>query len=101
LQEGDDARRIHWTKSAAIGKLVRTERDREENTQYWLEVEGAPGDALERRCEEAAAQAQLFLSQGFEVGLKASRNLLRPAAGPAQKRRILFALACVGYEKRT
>lgn len=101
LQEGDDARRIHWAKSAAVGKLVRTERDREENAQYWIEVEGPLGDSLERRCEEAAAQAQRFLAKGFEVGLKTSKNLLRPAAGPAQQRRILFALACIGYEKRT
>jgi uncharacterized protein (DUF58 family) len=95
----EDARRVHWRKSAAVGKLLKVEREREERRTWRLALDtGLTGDALERRCEEVAAQAHQFLDAGHEVGLTLPGHTLRPAAGAAQERRILQALAWVGFE---
>jgi uncharacterized protein (DUF58 family) len=99
FKPGDDARRIHWLKSAAAGTLLRTQREREERRSAILQLDptGTP-ERLDAACEEVAAQASALLDQGFEVGLEAGATRLRPAAGPAQSRRILGALARVGFE---
>lgn len=98
LSFGEDARRVHWVKSASVGKLLRTEREREERRQYTLEVEGLEvSEALDRRCEEAAAIAHRLLGAGHEVGLRAGGRRLRPASGSGQERRILTALAWLGF----
>lgn len=98
LGEAEDARRIHWRKSAAVGKLLRVEREREERRSYVLQVgEALSEDALERRCEEVAALTQRLIVQGHEVGLWAEGQKLRPAQGVGQQKRILRALAWVGF----
>ncbi len=95
----EDARRVHWRKSAALGKLLKVEREREERRTYVLRVDGGlTGDALERRCEEVAAISHELLEAGHEVGLETPSEKLRPAAGSSQERRILRALAWVGFE---
>lgn len=95
----EDARRVHWRKSAAMGKLLKVEREREERRTYVLTVDGGlSGDALERRCEEVAALSHELLEAGNEVGLETPGEQLRPAGGPPQERRILRALAWVGFE---
>lgn len=100
LKEGEDSRRIHWRKSAAVGKLLRVEREREERRSYMLRVDaGLKLEPLERRCEEVAALALRLISRGDEVGLEAGQLRLRPAAGPGQHRRLLRALAYLGYEE--
>ena len=100
LREGEDARRVHWLKSAAAGKLLKVEREREETRQFILEVDGElQGDALETRCEEAAALTQRLLLRGHEVGLHAGTSRLRPAGGPGQEKRVLSALAWVGFDE--
>jgi uncharacterized protein (DUF58 family) len=102
LREGDDARRIHWLKSAAIGTLVRTEHERDERRAITLEVDpGLPPEQLDAVCEETAAAASGLLGQGVEVGLVVGTRRVRPASGPAQSRRILEALAWAGFEERT
>ena len=99
LRTGEDARRIHWIKSASLGQLVRLEREREERHTYVLKASSATArDALERHCEQVAAAAHALLSRGHEVGLEADAIRLRPAAGPAQERRILGALARLGFD---
>jgi uncharacterized protein (DUF58 family) len=96
----EDARRVHWRKSAALGKLLKVEREREERRTYVLTVDGGlTGDALERRCEEVAALSHELLEAGHEVGLETPGEKLRPAAGSSQERRILRALAWVGFEE--
>jgi uncharacterized protein (DUF58 family) len=96
----EDARRVHWRKSAAVGKLITVEREREERRTYVLTVaDSLSGDALERRCEEVAALAHALLEAGNEVGLETPGERLRPAAGSTQERRILRALAWVGFEE--
>ena len=98
LTEGEDGRRIHWKKSAAAGKLLRVERERDERRQYLLSIdeEHSP-QALDRDCEEAAALAHRLLAQGYEVGLKSKSQSLRPGYGEHQERRILSALAWAGH----
>lgn len=100
LGPSEDARRVHWKKSAAAGKLLRVEREREARRQYTLAVDGSADEAsLERACEETAAMAHLLLSQGHEVGLRAGPQKLRPAPGAGQERRVLTALAWLGFEQ--
>jgi uncharacterized protein (DUF58 family) len=96
----EDARRVHWRKSAAVGKLIKVEREREERRTYVLTVDaGLTGDALERRCEEVADLSHELLEAGNEVGLETPGERLRPASGSGQERRILRALAWVGFEQ--
>lgn len=98
LREGEDARRVHWLRSASAGTLLRVEREREERRTVTLRVvEQGSIDAVDRACEEAAALARDLLARGYDVGLDAGATRLRPAAGATQEQRILRALATVGY----
>ena len=100
MTPGEDARRIHWLKSAAAGKLLKVEREREETRQFVLEVnDQLKGEELETRCEEAAALTQRLLLRGHEVGLQTGKSRLRPAGGPGQEKRLLSALAWVGFDE--
>jgi uncharacterized protein (DUF58 family) len=99
LGEGEDARRVHWKKSAAAAQLLTVEREREDRPQYTLAVtEREPGEALERACEETAALAHRLLSDGAEVGLVAHGRRIRPGSGPGHEKRVLTALALLGFE---
>ncbi len=99
LREGEDARRIHWRRSAALGQLLRLDREHEERRTFVLEISdaGRP-EQVDRRCEQLAARARTLLAQGHEVGLHTPDMKLRPAAGPGQERRILQALSMVGFD---
>lgn len=98
LEAGEDARRIHWKKSASIGRLVKVEREREDRKQFTLKVDPSlPSEALERACEETAAATQQLLGEGHEVGLLTGDQKIRPGAGPGHERRLLTALAWVGF----
>jgi uncharacterized protein (DUF58 family) len=100
LQPLEDARRIHWKKSAAAGKLLRVEREREERRTYLLRLDdGLPLELLDRHCEELATVSGRLLLDGHEVGLQTHASRLRPGAGPGQLRRILRALAWAGYQE--
>jgi uncharacterized protein (DUF58 family) len=100
LGEAEDARRVHWLKSASAGRLLKVEREREERRTYMLTIRpGLEGEPLERRCEEVAAQAHRLLEAGHEVGLELPRQRLRAGAGSGQERRILRALAWLGFEE--
>jgi uncharacterized protein (DUF58 family) len=96
----EDARRVHWLKSATAGKLLKVEREREERRTYMLTVPSdLAGEALDHQCEEVAALAHRLLEAGHEVGLELPGERLRPGAGTAQERRILQALAWVGFDQ--
>jgi uncharacterized protein (DUF58 family) len=96
----EDARRVHWKRSAAMGKLVVVEREREEHRQITLRVNAATGlDVLDRACEEAAGQTRRLLDMGWNVGLEVGDTRLRPSSGPSHERRILAALATAGFEE--
>ncbi|HMK72678.1 MAG TPA: DUF58 domain-containing protein [Myxococcaceae bacterium] len=97
LRDGEDARRVHWLKSAHGGQLLRVERDAEETRSVVLRLDvSSPGPALEWGCEQVAARARALLSSGFDVGLEAGPEHLSPDHGPRQERRLLRALACAG-----
>ncbi len=99
LRPGEDARRIHWIKSASAGKLLRAEREQEERDTFVLRLEAnLSGGPLERRCAETAAIARRLLSQGYNVGLEAEGSRLRPSHGAIHERRILEALAWIGFQ---
>ncbi len=99
LLDDEDARRVHWKKSAAAGQLLKVEREREDRLQYTLEVAPAPDpEALDRACEETAALGHLLLERGHEVGLAAGTRKIRPSAGAGHERRLLTALAWLGHE---
>ncbi len=99
LRPGEDARRIHWIKSASAGKLLRAEREQEERDTFILRLEpNLSGGRLERRCVETAAMARRLLSQGYNVGLEAESSRLRPSQGASHERRILEALAWIGFD---
>ncbi|MFO0596015.1 MAG: DUF58 domain-containing protein [Myxococcaceae bacterium] len=99
LGDGEDARRVHWKRSASVGKLLKVEREREDRRQYTLSIDArTPGDALELECEETAAITNRLLSEGNDVGLDAGGRRIRPGSGPGHERRILSALAMLGFD---
>ncbi|HEY3452236.1 MAG TPA: DUF58 domain-containing protein [Myxococcales bacterium] len=97
LRSGDDRRRVHWRKSAAVGRLLVIEREREQRRRIVLVLDnrGPPGAALERRVREAAATARSLEGRGLEVGLAASGVYLPPEAGAGALRRVLRTLAAL------
>jgi uncharacterized protein (DUF58 family) len=100
LREGEDARRVHWLKSAQRGQLLRVERDAEETRSVVLYLDtAARGAPLERACEEAAARVKALLALGAEVGLEAAPERLLPDHGPRHERRLLGVLARAGLEE--
>jgi uncharacterized protein (DUF58 family) len=99
LREGEDARRIHWRKSAQLGTLLRIERDAHPHARIVLHLDdGAPAEALDGPCEALAARAEALLARGAEVGLETTGGIsLRPSTGALQVRAILRALARAGH----
>jgi uncharacterized protein (DUF58 family) len=99
LADGEDARRVHWLKSAAAGRLLAVQREREDRRVYLLEIPASlEGELLERACEQVATQAHHLLALGHEVGLRAAGVQVLAGAGPGQERRLLRALAWLGFE---
>jgi uncharacterized protein (DUF58 family) len=99
LREGEDARRIHWRKSAQMGILLRVERDALPHARIVLRLDdGGPAEGLDGPCEALAARAETLLARGAEVGLKTTGGVsLRPSTGMLQARAILRALARAGH----
>jgi uncharacterized protein (DUF58 family) len=101
LRDGEEARGIHWIKSAGSPVLLKLERDREQRRTFEFTVPPGPPRTLDRRCEELAASALSLLAQGHSVGLTTPSAKLRPAGGAAQASRVLQALALAGFEEPT
>jgi uncharacterized protein (DUF58 family) len=101
LGDLEDVRRVHWRKSAAAGRLLKVEREREDRREYTLVIDpGLPPEALDRACEETAAVTHVLLERGHEVALQAGAHRLRPGNGAGHEHRILSALAWLGFEER-
>jgi uncharacterized protein (DUF58 family) len=101
LREGDDARRIHWPRTASLGQVVRLDLAREERRTVTLRpTTEVPSEALERDCERLAGTLHHLIRSGHEVGFEGGDLVLRPAPGPAQELRILRALCGLGFEER-
>ncbi len=98
---GDDPRDLHWKQSARMRHWIVREREAERDRAVLLAVDNGLADlsdpaallALEERISRCAAQALLLLSRGAEVGFEARGVRVPPAAGRAQRSRILEALA--------
>ncbi|HEY1908427.1 MAG TPA: DUF58 domain-containing protein, partial [Myxococcaceae bacterium] len=103
LREGEDARRIHWLKSAQLGTLLRVERDAQPQPRIVLQLDDrAPAEALDVRCEELAARAELLLARGAEVGLESTGGMrIEPGTGAFHGQALLRALARAGQEAET
>lgn len=98
---GDDTRDLHWKQSARMRRWIVREREAERDRVVILSIDNAlarPADpsalaALERTISRCAGEALLLLSRGGEVGFHARGVRVSAAAGPAQRRHILEALA--------
>jgi uncharacterized protein (DUF58 family) len=100
LLPGEDARRIHWFKSAAAGRALRAEREDEHRRQVVLELDAELSPLkLEPEIERTAARARLLFEQGVEVGLQAGPHRLRPGAGTSHAHRLWSALAWLGHRE--
>ena len=103
-QTGDDARAIHWKRSAAFGKLVVIERESDASSQLSILLDNArpsSADALfargfEHAVSEAATLAVTNLARGLsvEVLARGSRSPLVMAGSPAEP--VLRYLALLG-----
>jgi uncharacterized protein (DUF58 family) len=92
-QSGDDARTIHWKRSAAFGRLVVVERESDQSAQLSILLDNArpehAADAFDRAFEyavsEAASLAVTHLGRGLavEVIARGSRSQLVPAGAAA------------------
>lgn len=95
LTAGDDRRRIHFRKSAAVGRFLVAEREQESAPRLALLIDdvNTTPDRLEEDIEIAAALLRQLSQRGFEIGLAASGRRLPPAAGPGHLRAALRFLA--------
>jgi uncharacterized protein (DUF58 family) len=93
---GDDPRLIHWRSSAKSGSLIVREREAEDaqDTRILLEGTGTrDAERLERGLSEAASLVVQLLRGGARVDLRGRGVHVPLDGGPAQRRRILTALA--------
>ncbi len=80
MRDGEDARDVHWRKSAASGQLVLRERARETRPDVTLPLDllrpGGAGDdwdaMFERRIRDVASRAVAHLKRGDQVAIVAS-----------------------------
>lgn len=95
LTAGDDRRRIHFRKSASVGRFLVAEREEESAPRLVLLIDNghATPDELEEDLEVAAALLRRLIAHGHEVGLATSGEQLPPGAGPAHLRAALRRLA--------
>jgi uncharacterized protein (DUF58 family) len=105
-ESGDDARSIHWRRTASLGRLVVTERQSDASSQLTLLVDNARPDGatdfegrFERTLSRAATLAVAGLSHGLSVEVisRGTRSpLLLGYAAPDPILRFLALLASVG-----
>ena len=95
LMAGDDRRRIHFRKSASVGRFLVAEREEEGAPRLVLLIDNrlATREELEEDLEIAAALLRQLSARGYEVGVSTSSDDLLPGAGPAHLRAALRLLA--------
>lgn len=90
-REGDEARSVHWRRTASLGRLVVRERARDEATRLALIVDNARpegagaawDDAFELAVSRAAWLAQRALQRGAAVEVLA-RGVRSPTVSPGR-----------------
>lgn len=103
---GDEARAIHWRRSAALGRVVVRERERDEAARIVLNLDNArPAGAdaawdaaFERSISEAASMVAIALRRGMAVSVAVrgeSSPLLLPGSQPDPIWRFLALLEAV------
>jgi len=84
---------IHWKLSARQEEFKVKELSTVSREPVILDPQLLPGRTLEGRLGCAAYLVRRFVREGRPVGLKVGSRLVKPAAGTAQKRRLLSELA--------
>jgi uncharacterized protein (DUF58 family) len=98
---GDDPRLIHWRSTAKAGALMVRELEAESTSDARIVLEGRGRvdlEHLEHTISRAASLAVHLLRSGVRVELAGAAGRVPLAAGVAQEKRILTALAL--YEPR-
>lgn len=90
--EGDDARQIHWRRTAALGRIVVYERERDQSSRLLLVLDNARPDgagpewdaAFERQISRAATLAVQSAGRdcSVEVMTRGSRSPVLAAGSP-------------------
>jgi uncharacterized protein (DUF58 family) len=96
LRPGDDRRSVHWRKSAAVGRLLRIERERERRRRILVVLDNRRRlsvPAFEDAVSQAASYVRRLADRGIETGLSTSGSLHPPGGGPLHQRRLLRTLA--------
>ena len=73
-ETGDDARSIHWRRTAALGRLVVTERQSDASTQLTVLIDNAvvlPNEASRERFEHMISRAATLVVAAVARGLSA------------------------------
>jgi uncharacterized protein (DUF58 family) len=92
-RSGDEARIIHWGRTASLGKVVVRERHQDAVARLVLEVDDArrgedgdpPDEAFEQALRVAGSQTVRALAQGTAVQVRAGGRrspVVRPGAAP-------------------
>ncbi|MBI5587701.1 MAG: DUF58 domain-containing protein [Deltaproteobacteria bacterium] len=98
INEGDDARLIHWKSAAKASKLLVKEFEEEKVKKVFVVFKNfSTGDseAFEEAVDEASAVSNAFIERGYSVGLKTLSVEIPPGRGRTQLTRILEALAFI------
>lgn len=103
MTENDDARFIHWKSAARTSRLLVKEFEEEKIKTVFVVFKNYSVDdpaEFEDAVDEAAAAANVFIQQGYFVGLKTLSVGIDAGAGRAQLLRILDALAVIAPASR-
>lgn len=98
LEPGDSLRRVHWKASLRRQKLLVRDPQASESARIVVRLTASgtsTDDEFEARVRRAAAQVVDHIARGDEVGLQGDEGEIAPAAGDAQRRRLLGVLAHV------
>ncbi len=94
-RHGDSPRHVHWKASARGQGLVTKQFDGERSEGLWLDWAATRG-GVEARLSLLTRWVLEADAEGLRYGLRLPTEVLAPAAGPAQRRRCLRALALYG-----
>jgi len=108
-REGDEARSIHWRRTAALGRVVVRERERDVARRLTLSIDekrppsadAAWASELERLISEAARTASMALSEGTAVEARSRTGnspLVLPGRPPDPVWRFLALIEAGGPE---
>jgi uncharacterized protein (DUF58 family) len=108
-REGDEARDIHWKRTASRGELVVREHEQDTSALVTLTIddvmpaetqdEAGWRDDFERRVSESATLAAVYLGRGVSVQVRASKSESPIVAGGNAPDPIWYFLALLDAER--